>query len=522
MSERESPRLGFERVMAGISSTLISLPAREVDDQIDDVLRILGEHLEVDRAFVYEFDEGRATFSLKPYWAAEPLDFDPFSVRVELEFPWLTAQLLRGEHVVISNWDQDLPTEAVKERAYYQERGLRAAMFMPLAVGGAVIGLVAVTVVRTERRWTPEDERRLRLVADVIGNALTRKRQETALRAALAEVEALSERLQQENIYLQQEIQVQFSHEKIIGRSEALRRTLTLVERVAPTDTTVLVLGETGTGKELLARAIHGRSARRERPMVKVNCGALPATLIEAELFGREKGAYTGAVTSQSGRFQVAHDSTIFLDEIGELPLELQAKLLGVLQDGRFERLGSPRPVTVDVRVIAATHRDLAQAVAEGKFREDLYYRLSVFPITVPPLRERVEDIPELVGALVLEFEKTFQKRMETIPRATMEALTRYPWPGNIRELRNVIERAMILSDGPTLEVEVPQAPAAATRATKLADVERQHILGVLARTGWRVRGARGAASLLGIKPTTLEARMLKLGITRPGGPAGQ
>jgi transcriptional regulator with GAF, ATPase, and Fis domain len=303
----------------------------------------------------------------------------------------------------------------------------------------------------------------------------------------------------------------------VIGHGRAITRVLTQAEHVARTDSTVLLLGETGTGKELLARVIHDRSARRERPMVKVNCAALPATLVESELFGRERGAYTGALTRQAGRFEVADGSTLLLDEVAELPLELQAKLLRVLEDGEFERLGSSRSITVDVRLIAATNRDLIAAIRKGLFREDLYYRLNVFPITIPPLRERVEDIPQLVWTFVGEFSEAMGKVIDTIPDDRMDALRRYPWPGNVRELRNVIERAMILARDGVLAVELPQQVGGGTLATTaLADVERHHIVAVLERTAWRVRGVGGAAALLRLKPTTLEARMKKLGILRP------
>jgi len=278
----------------------------------------------------------------------------------------------------------------------------------------------------------------------------------------------------------------------------------------------VLILGETGSGKELIARSIHSASSRKARAMIKVNCAALPAALIEAELFGHEKGAYTGATSSQIGRFEAANGSTIFLDEIGELPLELQAKLLRVLQEGQFERLGSPKPVDVDVRVIAATNRNLAQAVRDGRFREDLYYRLNVFPISVPPLRERRDDIPLLVWAMVEEFSKVLGKTIERIPKKNMEAMERYHWPGNIRELRNLVERAMILSSGATLVVDVQDGSSPiATQPMTIEGMERMHINSVLERTGWRIRGRNGAAEILGLKPTTLNSRMKKLGIRR-------
>jgi transcriptional regulator with GAF, ATPase, and Fis domain len=279
-------------------------------------------------------------------------------------------------------------------------------------------------------------------------------------------------------------------------------------------------LGETGTGKELLARAIHNISARKARPMIKVNCAALPPTLIESELFGREKGAYTGALTKQKGRFEVADGSTIFLDEISELPLELQSKLLRVLQEGHFERLGSSKTIAVNVRIIAATNQNLSQAVQEGRFREDLYYRLNVFPITVPPLRERQEDIPTLVWAFVKEFEKTMAKRIKSIPRKSMQALQRYPWPGNVRELRNIIEQAMIISKDKVLNIRIPDMSDLITEPEiKLIDVERNHIVNILENTGWRIKGQNGAAKLLGLHPATLYSRMKRLGIQRPNAP---
>jgi transcriptional regulator with GAF, ATPase, and Fis domain len=292
---------------------------------------------------------------------------------------------------------------------------------------------------------------------------------------------------------------------------------LARVEQVAETDATVLILGETGTGKELLANEIHRLSRRKDRTMIKVNCAALPETLIESELFGREKGAYTGAMNRQMGRFEIADGSTLFLDEIGELSLELQAKLLRVLQEGQFERLGSPKTFSVDVRIITSTNRNLSRAVRECKFREDLYYRLNVFSVTVPPLRERAEDIPQLVWAFVKEYESSMGKTILKITNKSIEALQQYAWPGNIRQLKNVVENAMILCKGKTLHLAPPADDSAKVqKALKLEDVERNHIKEVLKKTSWRVSGKNGAAELLGLKPTTLESRMKKIGITRP------
>ena len=346
-----------------------------------------------------------------------------------------------------------------------------------------------------------------------------RKVTEAALEAANADLRRLRDQLERENTYLRQEATALKGRSRIVSQSVAIRRVLLELEKVAPTDSTVLLLGETGVGKELLAGAIHDMSPRRERTMVRVNCAAIPATLIEAELFGREKGAYTGALSKQVGRFEMASESTIFLDEIGDLPPETQVKLLRVIQERQIERLGSPRPIVVNLRIIAATNRDLAKEVRSGRFREDLFYRLNVFPIRVPSLRERLDDLPLLVDSLVDELAGRIGKRVRSVSRASLERLARYDWPGNIRELRNVIERAIILSTGPVLEIEVPDAsdPDAGGPGTGQTNAkDRAAVLSILQRTGWRVRGSGGAAELLGLKPTTLEARMARMGIKRP------
>jgi transcriptional regulator with GAF, ATPase, and Fis domain len=344
-----------------------------------------------------------------------------------------------------------------------------------------------------------------------------RRDSEARLRSSLEEVQRLQAQLRQDNLYLRKEVKSNQSHGRIVGQSPAILRVLAQVEQVAPTSSSVLLLGETGTGKELFATAIHELSPRRSRAMVRVNCAAIPAALIESELFGREKGAYTGALARQIGSFELADGSTIFLDEISELPPESQAKLLRVLQEKEIQRLGSPKPIKVDVRVIAATNRDLVRAVAEGRFREDLYYRLNVFPITAPPLRDRREDVPLLALTFVEEFSKAMGKPIEGITKSSLRALQHYQWPGNVRELRNLIERAMILAGGPMLGIDLPGS--AATSASRgfatLAEAEREHIQRVLESTGGRIRGAGGAAEILGLPPTTLESRMAKLGLRR-------
>jgi PAS domain S-box-containing protein len=361
-------------------------------------------------------------------------------------------------------------------------------------------------------------EDRLRHLVEYL--ILTRNEAEHHLREALQKIKQLQDQQQAENADMRGRLQLDPIHPMIVGRSDALAQALAQVKQVAATDATVLLLGETGTGKELLAGAIHDLSARRGRPMIKVNCAAMPVTLIESELFGREKGAFTGALSRQVGRFDLADSSTIFLDEVGELPLETQGKLLRVMQDGCFERLGSPKTIRVQVRVIAASNRDLAQMVADGRFRKDLYYRLNVFPIQIPPLRERSEDIPLLVWSFVEELGKRMGKSIEAVSQRSLDALQHHPWPGNIRELRNAVERALITCQGPTLFIEPPALSEPMETVMTLDEVERAHILRVLQMTGWRVRGKNGAATILGLPPTTLESRMAKLLVHRPCHPS--
>jgi transcriptional regulator with GAF, ATPase, and Fis domain len=347
-------------------------------------------------------------------------------------------------------------------------------------------------------------------VAAVFAQALAKRRSEEQLRGALAEVEGLRDRIALESVQ-------QRAPGAMAAESAAAKRVLAQIEQVASTTATVLLLGETGSGKEVFAQAIHDASERRGRPMVRVNCAAIPSQLLESELFGRERGAYTGALSRQIGRFEMANGSTLFLDEVGELPLDAQVKLLRVLQDRVVERLGGGRPIQIDVRIIAATNRDLARAVADRVFREDLFYRLNVFPITVPPLRERIEDIPVLVWSFVAEFSKAFNKGIESISQEDLAALQICPWAGNVRELRNVIERAVIVANGPHLRIAPPQPlPARPGESVALTDVQIEHIRTMLERVGWRVRGPGGAAELLGMKPTTLDSRMAKFGIRRP------
>jgi formate hydrogenlyase transcriptional activator len=405
--------------------------------------------------------------------------------------------------------------------------GLQTICCIPLTNRGRTFGTLNLASRRSDV-FSETDIELVQQVAAQIAIAV-----ENAL--AFKEIDALKDKLAEEKLYLEEEIRNAFNFEEIVGESAAIRRVLAQVELVAPAGTTVLIQGETGTGKEVIARAVHNLSPRRERTFVKINCAAIPSGLLEAELFGHERGAFTGAINQKIGRFELADKGTLFLDEVGDIPLELQPKLLRVLQEQEFERLGSNRTQRVDVRVVAATNRDLPKLVAERAFRSDLYYRLNVFPVRIPALRERREDVPLLVQYFVQKFSRALNKTVEYVPAEAMDALANYNWPGNIRELENLIERAVLLSPGKELRVPLAELKSSsgigdgalgvsslltsvpvATSITTLEEAERQHILRALRQTEWRIAGPKGAAALLAMKRTTLQARMRKLGIRRP------
>ncbi len=514
-------RLRFEQLLADLSARFIIQPPDRIDSVIDEALNDLLETLGHDRNTLVQFSQDKSR-ALSTHSRAVS-GVEPFAIGADAgdHVPWIMGQARNGQTLFFRRLPDDLPPEAKKERQLAVAQNIKSFVVIPLTVGGSVLGFLAFSFLRRYCEWPPEVVSRLQVIGEIFANALVRQRSDEAIRAALAENERLRERLELENVYLREQVTLKHRHGRIIGQSRALKKVLSEAEQVAGTDTPVLLLGETGTGKELLAQTIHELSPRQGRPLVTVNCASLPATLIESELFGRVAGAYTGAASAQVGRFAIADGSTLFLDEIGEFPVELQAKLLRVLQDGRFERLGSPQSVSVNVRIITATNRDLEQAVRDGKFRIDLFHRLNVFPIRVPPLRDRREDIPLLVWAFIENFSRRMGKTINSVPRKTMEQLQQYRWPGNVRELSNVIERAMILATGDSLAVEMPVLVAGGLRPRMTLDEGmREQILRVLKDTGWRVRGAGGAAEILGLRPTTLESRMAKLGIARPRGAA--
>jgi formate hydrogenlyase transcriptional activator len=505
----------FEMLLTELSARFVGVTPESLDHEIVNAQRENAQALGLDRSTLAQL-EGGERFVVTHSWQLPGLEpFPGFAVK---DLPWMAGVLAHGGEVCFARID-DLPGEAEREKQVARKFGPRSNVTFPLKIGGKVLGAMAFGTVWQERDWPDSVVNRLRLFVEMIGSAIARTQAEATTREALEEVQRLRDQLQRENVYLKRELSDVRGHGRLIGESAALRRVLEQIEQVAATNSSVLLMGETGTGKELIASAIHDLSPRAARPMVRVSCAAIPETLIESELFGREKGAYTGALSRQAGRFEVAHGSTLFLDEVGELPSDVQVKLLRVLQERQVQRLGSPKDIAVDVRIIAATNQDLEKGVREKRFREDLYYRLNVFPIKVPPLRERLEDIPLLVQSFVNEFAKSFGKGIESIDKESMDSLQRYSWPGNIREVRNTVERAMILASGPRLYIQTPAAlPKDVAPRLFLVDAEREHLRSVLEKTAWRVRGKGGAAEILGLKPTTLESMMVRLRITRASG----
>lgn len=511
-------RLRFQSFVAEVSTRLVTAADAGAGDALTGCLGDTCRYFEADRATLNWYNEARTSAELLYYW--NEYGRAPYSRLALDNFPWSAPQILKGE-LVSYRIDEDLPEIANRDKATLIGLGIKSVALVPLVVAGQVHGTCTFSNIGRSKAWSATEMADLKVLAELFGNVIIRLRARDALTSALAELERARERLEAENIYLRNEIRSTHGFHELVGESPELIRCLRQVEQVASTGTTVLIQGETGTGKELIARALHDYSPRSERPLVKVNCAALPANLIESELFGHEKGAFTGAVARKKGRFDLADGGTIFLDEIGDFPLDLQGKLLRVLQEGEFQRLGGSETVRVDVRVLAATNRNLLDAVDNGEFRADLYYRINTFPICLPPLRERRGDIRLLAEHFVRIHAQQLGKQVTAISSNMLEELENYAWPGNVRQLEGVIQRALISASGQTLElVEHLQTMRAPLEHPKpvLADLrgaEKAHIEKVLQQCRWMIAGERGAAAALGVPPSTLRSKMKKLGIVR-------
>jgi transcriptional regulator with GAF, ATPase, and Fis domain len=517
-------RLQFETLLADMSTRFVNLPADRIDQEIEHVLERIAEVLHIERCSVAQFSEDRAKLRVTHAFAAPGVTPMPDLILNEQQ-PWYTQQMLLHEPLVM-NSVEELPEEASVEKAYCIDQGVKSSVLIPLAVGGSFLGVVGFAALTSERQWPAVLVQRLKMLGMVFANALMRKASELKLRQAFKEIEILKDRLEAENTFLREEIKLQNAHEEIIGQSDAIKHVLNQVEQVAGTDTTVMLLGETGTGKELFAQAIHKLSRRKTRTMVAVNCGALPSNLVESELFGHEKGAFTGAVAMKKGRFELADGGTLFLDEIGELSPSLQVKLLRILQEKVFERVGGVRPITVNIRLIAATNKSLKDEISKSRFREDLFYRLNVVHIILPPLRDRQEDIQLLAAHFI---EKYASEHREGLPithvdQEVQRLFYRYNWPGNVRELENVIERAMVMCSGQVIRVDdlpidfkqnvyqgsrlqLDSLPDEGTLYETLAHVEKEMILHALEKADYV---QTHAAELLGIGKSGLNQKLKK------------
>lgn len=509
----------FQALVANLSARLVKVRDDRADGEVCECMAAVCRYVGAERSFMFWLNGETEKAEITCFHSEGG---NPFGDDVSLgRFPGSVKRLREGENVVINDVSA-LPEEFRKDRESVEQAGIKSLLVVPLTSGGEVVGGMTMGRVCEQRDWGEQDIKEVRVIAELFTSFVLRVKSRKALDEALSSLQRATERLEEENVYLREEIELSNGFDDFVGNSQAVLRSLQQVEQVAPTRAAVLVYGETGTGKELIARALHELSDRKDRPLVKVNCAALPANLIESELFGYEQGAFTGADRAKRGRFDLADESTLFLDEIGEIPIELQAKLLRVLQEGEFERLGGSKTVKVDVRLVAATNRDLAEAVADGTFRSDLYYRVNTFPILLPPLRERGDDIQLLAEHFVKVHGARLGRDVEEISSEMIRQLREYSWPGNVRELEGIIQRALISSKGPVLVLAEPlitESESPRIISTTIADlklVERDHILSALEATNWKISGHTGAASQLGIPPSTLRSKMKKLSIERP------
>jgi len=512
---------GSQETVARVASRLLTSSNETVHDAIRASLRDVCRYSGADRATIVWFDRDTSAVQALYHWkAGEQAPAEHFSLK---GFGWMTPLILGGETVSFSS-AEELPATAATNRESLRQMGIKSALVAPIVVEHRSLGALSLTNLERERDWPERFQPALSVIAACCGSVIARLRAQQRLDAVMQELSAARDRLEAENVYLQQEILSTHGFTDLVGESSVFHECLLQVSQVAATVTPVLVQGETGTGKELIAHAIHRHSERRDRPLVKVNCAALPASLIESELFGHERGAFTGAVQSREGRFDLADGGTLFLDEIGDIAADLQAKLLRVLQDGEFQRVGGTRTIHTDVRIIAATNRDLHRAVERGHFRADLYYRINTFTIEVPPLRERHGDIALLAQHFVRKHAQQLGKQVESISQAMLDALERHDWPGNVRELEGVVQRSLIDASGPVLGLSRPLGAPSPQRAesgpgqpvSDLRSAETAHIRSVLDQCNWKIAGARGAAARLGLPESTLRSRMKKLGIERP------
>ena len=511
-------RRRFQELVADVSTRLVTAPDERAAAIVQDCMRQVCELVEADRSTLFWLDLESDAISIEYMWGPES---DGIGTTTMDQFPNFAA-LHKASSAVRIDDVPNMPDEYATDKENLQRYGLKSFLALPLVVGGETVGGMTCGRLKQQKPWGEQVVQDLTVFAELFANYVLRLKSRQALDDALQQLTKAKDRLEAENVYLRHEIELTHGFDEIIGRSEAVLHSLQLVEQVAPTKTPVLIMGETGTGKELIARAIHELSDRCDRPLVKVNCAALPANLIESELFGHEKGAFTGADGAKRGRFDLAHGSTLFLDEIGEIPIELQAKLLRVLQEGEFDRLGGSKTIKVDVRLVVATNRDLAEAVRDGEFRSDLYYRINTFPILLPALRDRGDDIELLAQHFVRMHAPRLGRDVTEISAQMMNQLNRYAWPGNVRELEGVVQRALISSSGPVLSLAAPLMSDESVEeldnvpVSDLKLIEREHIVAVLEDAKWKISGDAGAAARLGIPPSTLRSKMKKLSIVRP------